>query len=76
MSVFDKETTDKAARASLNPFIEKIPQEIYSDMVASVSRMVWERQMVVLCEVHRRITAIGTEFAQTVKAVDAHISEK
>ena len=76
MSIFDKESIDKAARATLNPFNERIPQEIYNDVVESVSAAITERQYVVLEEVLLRISSIKTDFTQVVKAVDAHISGK
>ena len=67
MSIFDKDSIDKAARAALNPFIEQIPQEIYNDVVESVSAAITERQYVVLEEVLLRISSIKTDFTQAVK---------
>ena len=76
MSIFDKDSIDKVARSALNPFIEQIPQEIYNDVVESVSAAITERQYVVLEEVLLRISSFKTDFTQVVKAVDAHISGK
>ena len=76
MSIFDKDSIDKAARAALNPFIEALSVEMHQQMVTSVAEVIREREKLVLDEVSARIAAMDYEFAQTVKAVDAHISGK